>query len=98
MLIVAHLEQILVLLFRTFWNFFLYSNIFDLWLVASEYVEAADAEGQLYCLFCVASGNHARCMCRCRDSERRVTGKAVGRDNVKWEVTAERQGDMNCAG
>ena len=59
MLIVAHLEQILVLLFRTFWNLFLSSNIFDLWLVASEYVEAADAEGQLYCLFCVASGNHA---------------------------------------
>lgn len=59
MLIVAHLEQILVLLFRTFWNLFLSSNIFDLWLVAFENVEATDAEGQLYCLFYVAFGNHA---------------------------------------
>ena len=53
MLIVAHLEQILVLLL------FLSSNIFDLWLVAFENVEATDAEGQLYCLFSVAFGNHA---------------------------------------
>ena len=38
---------------------FLSSNTFDLWLVESENVEAADAEGQLYCLFEVAFGYHA---------------------------------------
>ena len=37
------MQQILILLFGTFWNSF--SNIFDLWLVESEDAEPLHTEG-----------------------------------------------------
>ena len=49
-------------------------------------------------VFTVASGSHARGICRCWGSERMVTRKVVGRDNAKREVKSERQGDADRAG
>ena len=49
-------------------------------------------------VFTVASGSHARGICRCWGSERTVTRKVVGRDNAKREVKSERQGDADRAG
>ena len=46
MYLVASTQQIQVLLFGTFWNFF--SNVFDPWLVEFEDAETVDTEGQLH--------------------------------------------------